>query len=296
MKKLILAAMAVMVGSLAINAQKLTTKADSMGYYIGASQGAAVARDFHKNNAGNPAKGDKYNKEFVKGIRDGMMADTVNTGYRDGVNMARQMLDEMRRMQSLGFPVNRQLFTDTFIKYFNGKELSNEEMGELFTHVRTLLEPMQLKIQQQQEAARQAQEDAIKAMADSNLAAGKAFIADIVANDPTVVVTPSGLAYKVIEQGEGPTATDDDLVSLYYTGRRIDGSVFDQTDGEVARFSPRGVIKGFAEGLKMMNKGSKYTLYIPANLAYGFDAPPVIGPNQTLVFDVEVVDITKPEN
>lgn len=112
-----------------------------------------------------------------------------------------------------------------------------------------------------------------------------------VAGSQMMVVTESGLAYRVIQKGKGPSPSEVAKVKVIYTGKFVDGKEFDSSKGKPVEFSVGGLIKGFTEGLKLMNKGAKYILYIPGNLAYGEQAPPEIGPNRTLIFEVELVDI-----
>lgn len=125
-----------------------------------------------------------------------------------------------------------------------------------------------------------------------NRQAGEAFLAEN-AKRPEVKVTPSGLQYEVIEEGDGPTPTAQDSVTVHYTGKLIDGTVFDSSvdRGEPADFPVTQVIPGFAEGLKMMNKGSKYVLYIPASLGYGNNEAGSIPAGSTLVFEVEMIEV-----
>lgn len=125
-----------------------------------------------------------------------------------------------------------------------------------------------------------------------NRQAGEAFLAEN-AKRPEVKVTPSGLQYEVIEEGDGPTPTAQDSVTVHYTGKLIDGTVFDSSvdRGEPADFPVTQVIPGFAEGLKMMNKGSKYVLYIPASLGYGNNEAGNIPAGSTLVFEVEMIEV-----
>lgn len=125
-----------------------------------------------------------------------------------------------------------------------------------------------------------------------NRQAGEAFLAEN-AKRPEVKVTPSGLQYEVIEEGDGPTPTAQDSVTVHYTGKLIDGTVFDSSvdRGEPADFPVTQMIPGFAEGLKMMNKGSKYVLYIPASLGYGNNEAGSIPAGSTLVFEVEMIEV-----
>lgn len=108
--------------------------------------------------------------------------------------------------------------------------------------------------------------------------------------------TASGLQYEVIKEGSGAKPTGNSTVKVHYTGTLLDGTVFDSSvqRGEPAQFPLNGVIKGWTEGLQLMNKGSKYKLYIPADLAYGNQgAGELIKPGMTLIFEVELLDIVK---
>ena len=109
-----------------------------------------------------------------------------------------------------------------------------------------------------------------------------------------VTTTASGLQYEVLKQGDGPQPTADDTVSINYTGTLIDGTVFDSSEkhGGPATFGVGGMIKGFTEALELMPVGSKYRFVIPAELAYGEQgAGEDIGPNATLIFEIELLSI-----
>ncbi len=110
-----------------------------------------------------------------------------------------------------------------------------------------------------------------------------------------VVVLPSGLQYKVLQQGTGAVAKATDKVKVHYEGRLIDGTVFDSSyqRGQPTSFAPNQVIKGWTEALTMMPVGSKWQLYIPQELGYGARGAGKIPPFSTLVFDVEVLEIEK---
>lgn len=111
-----------------------------------------------------------------------------------------------------------------------------------------------------------------------------------------VVTLADGLQYKIIKQGHGPKPTGFDTVAVHYKGTLIDGSEFDSSykRGEPATFPVSGVIPGWTEALKLMPVGSTWMLYIPSALAYGeAGAPPSIGPNETLIFEVKLLEIKK---
>ena len=124
---------------------------------------------------------------------------------------------------------------------------------------------------------------------------GEAFLAEN-KKKPGVVTLPSGLQYQVVVAGKGEKPADQDMVTVNYEGKLIDGTVFDSSykRGEPATFPVSGVIPGWVEALKLMNAGSTWMLFIPAELAYcEMGAPPAIGPNETLIFKVDLIEIKK---
>lgn len=145
-------------------------------------------------------------------------------------------------------------------------------------------------------AALQAYEQkAAEAKASEAKEAGVAFLADN-AKREGVTVTESGLHWEVMQEAEGEKPTADDTVSVHYVGTLIDGSEFDSSiaRGQPASFPVKGVIPGWTEGLQLMNVGSKYRFVIPSDLAYGQrGAGQSIGPGETLVFEVELLEIKK---
>ncbi|MDO6593649.1 FKBP-type peptidyl-prolyl cis-trans isomerase [Neptuniibacter sp. 1_MG-2023] len=113
-----------------------------------------------------------------------------------------------------------------------------------------------------------------------------------------VVTTKSGLQYKVLKQGEGERPSITDLVTVHYEGTRVDGHIFDSSyqRGEPSVFPLNRVIRGWIEGLMMMNRGSTWMLFVPSALAYGATSPTDdIPANSTLIFKVELIDFTAAE-
>jgi len=135
-------------------------------------------------------------------------------------------------------------------------------------------------------------------LGEESLAAGKKFLEEN-GKRKGVVTTASGLQYEVLKKAEGAKPGTNDVVSVHYEGKLVDGKVFDSS---IARGQPlelplNGVIKGWSEGLQLMKVGEKYRLYIPGNLAYGEHSPSGdIPPNAVLVFDVELLGIKEQQN
>ncbi len=132
-----------------------------------------------------------------------------------------------------------------------------------------------------------------QAFADENLLKGQTFMTTN-GESEAVSTLDSGLQYEVFAQGEGPQPQSTDTVKVHYRGTFIDGTEFDSSYSrdEPSVFPVTGVIAGWTEALLMMPSGSKWRIVIPPNLAYGeFGAGNVIGPNETLVFEIELLSI-----
>ncbi len=130
-------------------------------------------------------------------------------------------------------------------------------------------------------------------VADSNRIEGEAFLAENKTKEG-VITLPSGLQYKIIKAGSGKSPKSTDTVITHYRGRLISGKVFDASydRGEPISFAVNGVIAGWTEALQLMQEGAKWELFIPSDLAYGVrGAGPDIGPNATLIFEVELITV-----
>ena len=177
--------------------------------------------------------------------------------------------------------INVEDFSDGVAAVFYGSQpkMSYDEAKEVIRVFFTELEE-----KQKAEAAK---------MADVNKAAGEEYLAKN-GQRAEVKTLPSGLQYEVIVEGTGAQPTAADQVEVHYTGKLIDGTVFDSSvdRGVPATFGVTQVIPGWVEALQLMKAGSKWRLFIPSALAYGPQgAGPVIGPNATLIFDVELLKV-----
>lgn len=195
-------------------------------------------------------------------------------GYSYGYVMGRTNADTLKQ-------VNLNAFIQGIKEGSAGQKatLSDEEMAKALAQYK------------QQSEAKQMVE--FKKLADENAKQGDAFLTNN-AKQTGVITRPSGLQYSILQQGTGKSPTAKSKVSVNYEGRLLDGTVFDSSiaRNEAVEFQVSQVIAGWTEGLQLMNEGAKYRFYIPAKLAYGeIGAGDSIGPNSTLIFDVELLKV-----
>jgi FKBP-type peptidyl-prolyl cis-trans isomerase FklB len=194
---------------------------------------------------------------------------SYSLGLNYGMNFKTQNVD-----------LNADAFAAGFKDGTNGKKplLTVEE-------VKATLTAFQQEIQTKQQA-----------MAQKNAAEGEKFLAENKTKEG-LKTTASGLQYKVLKEGAGAQPKSSDSVTVNYRGTLLDGTEFDSSykRGEPATFPVGGVIKGWTEALQLMKVGSKFQLFIPANLAYGEQGRPGIPPNSVLIFEVELMDVKSPQ-
>lgn len=190
-------------------------------------------------------------------------------------------LDIGRTFKKQNIDINTDTLLEGLKDAFSGAKplLTDEQMKETMTAFT--------------QEVRQKQEVVTKEAGQKNAAAGEKFLAEN-KTKPGVKTTASGLQYKVIKEGNGPIPTESDSVVTNYRGTLINGTEFDSSfkRNQPATFQVGRVIKGWTEALQLMKVGSKYQLFVPANLAYGErSVSEDIGPNETLIFEVELLEI-----
>lgn len=223
-------------------------------------------------------------KDFLKGFKEVMKGDT-SSYYLQGMGMAMQVMNQVSSLRQEGVDID----ANKVLKFFEKALVSKDSVSDM--QLQTMMGNFQRLAQEAVSEAKEKSPEAIK-----NKKAGKEY-QDKMAKQPGYKKTASGLVYKVITEGKGENFTDQDVVMVKYVGKHIDGSEFDSSKGEAVPFPLTQVVKGFAEMLKLMKPGGKVEAIIPGELAYGVNGNQGIGPNETLIFEMEAVgkkDNSKP--
>lgn len=295
MKKILIAgAIALVAGSGLVSCGGSSSSdnavADSLATSFGQLNGYQLSANFKMIPEEQLAKYDK--SQIIAGIKQILMADTANYGYMAGLNIGMNLQSQLMQMEQSGVKIDRQKVMKALEAAFKVDSVSQEEMLLAQTQLQTLSSKVREEAQKKLEEERAKSPEAQKNAKD-----GKEYVDKQKAADPEIKTTASGLSYKITAAGSGDaTPGDNDVAKVKYTGRLIDGTVFDSSEDNAIDFPVNQVIPGFTEALKMMKKGQKMTIYIPGELAYGVNGTPdgKIGPNATLVFDVELVDFSNP--
>ena len=236
----------------------------------------------------NAPEGVKVDKEaFLRGVQTAVLADTADQSYLQGLSMGVRLAQQRAyAMKELGMEVDAAQWMAEFKKALLADSLP--QMDAMQQQFQSCAQRAEQAVVERKNAEKENSPES-----QANIKAGEEYMAAQMKADPTIKKSDSGLYYKIDNVGEGDSITDSTPILVNYTGRFTDGKEFDSSKGNPVRFMARGVVPGFGEGLKMLKKGGKATLYIPGKLGYGVNGQPAagIGPNQMLVFDVEVVDV-----
>ena len=272
------AAMGVMTGC--GNGQgtaKLVTPQDSAAYFLGLSQTMPLHEQWDQYQYQVPGDSASKKDQFIKGFRDALTSGSAKAAYSNGYLMGFQLIDSWEGFNARipGDSLDKQKFIDGLIAGLSGKvdttltmDAINNYMQDYFANAQKIVE-------------------------DQNKKAGADFLAANKSKDG-VVELPSGLQYRIDKLGDGIKPAAEDTVVVHYKGTKLDGTVFDSSydRGEPATFPLTGVIKGFSEGLQQVPAGSKVTLWIPGELAYGQrGSGDQIGPYELLTFEMELQEV-----
>lgn len=278
MKKLFLiATVALGLGSMASCNSNCKVEADpqvdTLAACLGEMYGYGVAGQMQSMNDSTFDK-----REFVAGLQMMLKMDDSKSSYVQGVQMGAQikgMFEQMKEREKVD--VNAKKWLASFKKAFMSDSLQDPSKYQV--------EVMRLV----RELSNKAKAQDPKAIANKKME--EKYIADSLANNPDVKKSKGGVYYKVVKEGNGKTFSENDRIAVKYTGRHLNGEEFDSSKEKTIAMSSRGVIKGMGEMFQLMSPGAVYTLYIPAELAYGVNGSGPIGPNEMLIFDVETVGL-----
>ncbi len=256
---------------------------DSLTNVYGQYVGTVLAQDFSTNTQ-NPI--DKT--EFLRGLQL-VFGSNGDRSTQIGLQIGLQMLGEMSQLEEQGIYIDRAKALAAFKQAFLADSISPEQ-GQMIRQ-----EMMRMMSEAREKAAAEkAAEKAQSPEAQENVKKGEEYVAKLKADGENIATTASGLSYKIEDAGQGDKPKENSTVVVNYTGKHLNGTVFDSTDGRTpATFNLQGVVPGFREGIMLLGKTGRATLYIPGELAYGPEGQPAagIGPNEMLVFDVEVLEI-----
>ena len=214
-----------------------------------------------------------------------LKTDKDKQSYAIGVNIGKGLSQNLKQS---GLEIDPAILTRAIKDVLGGEKQSMTDQEAQET-----LKTLQAELRIKQEEMRKEQEAKMKEVGEANKKEGDEFLAANKAKEG-VTTLPDGLQYKILQEGAGPKPSAADTVTVNYKGTLVNGTEFDSSykRNQPAQFPVGGVIKGWTEALQLMPVGSKWQVFIPSDLAYGPSGrPPVIGPNSTLVFEVELVSI-----
>lgn len=246
---------------------------DSVSSFFGHVYGGYVLNDFQRYAPEHQNKA--YKQDVLKGVQLAIN-NLDNEGTIIGMQVGGQLVNQLKAMEEQGVKIDRVLMMKELRKMFESDSVDLDKLQESSAVLNVLMEKVQ----------------AIKS--EQDVKKENDFMEKIKASNPDLQTSASGLSYVITERGTEPVPSDTSMVVVNYVGKLADGTVFDQSpEGQPATFGVNQVIPGFREGLKLLGKGGKATLYIPGDLAYGENGVPQagIGPNAMLIFDIEIVDI-----
>ena len=228
--------------------------------------------------------------EFLRALQSTLTTPSGEAAER-GTMVGAQMLQTVQQFASHDqIEINRTAMLDGFKEVFN---MDSVDYTTVMKYSNDFQTARQSYLEQAQQARAAEAAGSPEAIQNGRIAAD--YINNLKAQDSSVQTSTSGLVFKIENPGQGEKPNANSTVAVKYTGRHLNGETFDASGDTPATFNLNGVVPGFREGLMQIAKGGKATLYIPGNLAYGPEGMPQagIGPNEMLVFDVELVDINE---
>lgn len=268
-----------------VNASQLMTVVDSVSYAMGQNMGAETISfiaqmgliDLEALDNLDDKKNQVILNKLIEGLTNSLYSKSPQEkSYHAGITLGASLL-KLKETFGDKLVAGKELNTDLFIQAMTASILKKESLIE---------NPAGYISRKEKEAAELLQQ--------KRMEEGQKFLEEN-GNKEEVHSLPSGVQYKVLVNGSGETPTKSDRVTVHYEGRLLDGTIFDSSykRGSPASFGVTQVIKGWTEILQFMPAGSKWTVYIPYNMAYGERGAGNIPPYSTLIFDIELIEIAR---
>ncbi|MGS2721089.1 FKBP-type peptidyl-prolyl cis-trans isomerase [Paraglaciecola aestuariivivens] len=212
-----------------------------------------------------------------------LLNDQQKQSYALGANMGHIVQTKMLSQQKHGVEYQKHLVVQGFVAAMQGQSQLDK------AQIQNITRQIEQQIREKQALNKEQ-------IGQQNLMAGQTFLEQN-ANRKGITVTPSGLQYEVLKQGQGAKPKATDTVKVHYRGTLLDGTEFDSsyTRGSPLTFPLNRVIKGWTEGLQLMQVGAKYKFYIPSELAYGSRNTSTIPSHSSLIFEVNLIEIIDTE-
>lgn len=242
-----------------------------------------------------------FEGEHMKSLLTAVLCITLLAGSVSAAEKTALKTQKDKISYSIGFSLGNNLKSQMKSQSIDiNPDILAKGIKDVFSGTKPLLteEEVRETVMALQKEIMSKQQELMKTLAEKNKKEGEAFLAENKKKEG-VTTLPSGLQYKVIQDGTGKTPKATDTVSVNYKGTLIDGTEFDSSykRGQPTRFPVNGVIKGWTEALQLMKEGAKWQLFISSDLAYGENgAGPDIGPNSVLIFEVELMSVAEKQN
>lgn len=263
---------------------------DSLSILLGEVQGATYQGYWDQMPDTMKAKLSK--DDFIAGLKSVLSRDAKkDQSYLMGVGTGMQLINNIAQLQDADVKFDANVFIKHFAESFKKDSIDQKEIMLLNQQLQVEMTKANEKMVAKREADLQRQRQEAEAAAAPNIKAGKEYVEAQKKADPAIKTLESGVSYKVVKEGAGQKPGKSDNVNVIYTGKHINGEVFDSSNGEPRQFNVRGVVPGFGEILQLMAPGEKVVAYIPADQAYGNTGSGQIKPGETLVFEIELVDV-----
>lgn len=252
MKKIAIGCMALALMATSCNKngmgepQKPETFMDTVATVLGESEGMGFLNFIQNAPEEDKAKMDK--DAIIAGMKLVLLADTTES-FQQGMQMGMRYASMFQQMRAAGMDVNSDMFLANLAKALKADSVSQQQLDQIMPKAQAIMGQVSERMQAHMMAEQQKTQAAMQEKFEKNVKAGQDYIAKIKSEDPEIKTTESGLSYKIEKQGTGAVAKDGDKVSVIYTGKLIDGTEFDSSNGEKVEFPTDAVIPGFKEAL-----------------------------------------------